>query len=234
MKKLLVAAVTSTLLATSAAWGQDAMDYYTRGVNSSLAKHKIKYFTRALQLDPYLADAYAKRATLYYFQDHFEESIQDYLRVIQLDPVRVKAYQMLSLVQLKSGNLHEAIASASRAIELDPKGATAYSQRAEAHRLRGMLDEGIRDATTAIRLRGDQRTTADAYATRAKIYEQLGRSDLSRDDFLKSFELDPRYAVLRYFTQTASLENTRRIGLFGIIGILFVMIFKMALPKPRK
>jgi tetratricopeptide (TPR) repeat protein len=234
MQRILVAAAVWLTVLSSAAWGQDAMEYYRRGLESSLSNQKINYFTRALQLDPAIADAYAKRATLYYFQDRFEEAIRDYTRATELEPERVAAHQMLSLVQLKSGYLDGAIASASRAIELAPGQVSAYSQRAEAYRLKGMLEEGMRDAATAIRLRGNQRAVADAYKTRGKIYEQLGRTDLSRDDLLKSFEVDPRYSVFRYFTQTASLEKTRRIGLFGIIGILFVMIFKMALPKPRK
>ena len=193
------------------------MEFYNRGLKNSLAYKKIEYFTKALLLDPNLVEAYEKRAIHYYFQRRLDKAIQDYTRVIELKPQRVNAYQMRGLAFLKkeqgegikaeinnltfhlskqevpefSESLERAIGNFSRAIELEPQLASAYSYRAEAYRLKGMTEEAIRDATIAIQLQRDQKSTANAYNTRAKIYRKLGQDELSEAYYSKSVELDP-------------------------------------------
>jgi hypothetical protein len=92
----------------------------------------------------------------------------------------------------------------------------------------------VRDSTTAIGLRGDERTTAIAYRTRAKALLELGYEEESDADFNKSVELDPRYVLIRYLTGTSSLEGVQRMGLMGIIAVCFVGIFQLTMRAPRK
>lgn len=141
---------------------------------------------------------------------------------------------MRGLCYLKDGQLDGAVADLNRAVELDPEQAKSYSYRAEAYILRGMAAEALRDSTKAIDLRGDLRTIASAYKTRAKAHQQLGHVEQSEADFDKSFELDPRYALVRYLASTASLESVRRMGLFGIIAIVFIGVFHVSLRAPKK
>jgi tetratricopeptide (TPR) repeat protein len=234
MKKMLFAILTYMMVTTSVAWAQDAMYFYKRGVESSLANRKIHYFTKALELNPNLVEAYEKRAIHYYFQQRFDNTIHDYTKVIELKPGAAEAYRMRGSAHLKKGELEPAIDSLSRAIELDPKIASAYGYRAEAYRLSGMATEAVRDSTKAISLRGDERTTATAYATRAKAHRALGHEEESDADFNKSVELDPRYVLIRYLTGTSSLEGVRQMGLMGIIAICFVGIFQLSMRAPRK
>jgi tetratricopeptide (TPR) repeat protein len=234
MKKVLITLLAYMVLATSVAWGQDAIYYYKRGLESSMADKKIEYFTKALQLNPNLTVAYEKRGLHYYFQRKWDKVIQDYAKVVEQRPDWAESYRMLSLAYLKTGRVDEAIAYASRAIELDPLLASAYSYRAEASRLKGRAAEALRDSTKAIQLRGDDRTTARAYKTRAQAHQQLGHGELSAADFNKSFELDPRYAIYRYLASTASLEEIRGMGLFGIIALILVGIFQLSLRAPKK
>ena len=234
MKRVLVVSLIYMLLVSTSALAEDAMDFYQRGLKSSLAYQRIEHFTKAIELNPKLVDAYEKRAIHFYFQRKYDRAIQDYSRVIELEPYHADGYRMLGQAYFKKGHLDEAIVNLSRAIELDPKLAKGFGYRAEAYRLKGMAKEALSDSTRAIQLKGNQRTTAKAYATRAKVYRQLGEEKLSDSDFNMSVELDPRYALVRYLTGTADLEGMRKMGLFGIIGILFVGVFKLALPAPRK
>jgi tetratricopeptide (TPR) repeat protein len=222
-------------LIAGAAWASDALDYYNLGLKSSIISRRIDYFNKALQLNPNLAEAYEKRAIHYYFQRRYERAIQDYTRVIALWPDHLEAYRIRGMAFLKKGDFDLAISDLNRALELDPKLVSAYSYRAEAYRLKGMAENAIRDASVAINLKGgDLRVIANAYSTRAKTYQQLGRDDLAEADFKKSYELDPRFAILRYFYGTFRLEDVHRMGLVGIIGLLFVGIFRLSLPVPRK
>ena len=272
MKRIIVLTTVYLSLAAAAAWGQDAKEFYSRGLRSSLACRKIEYFTKALQLNPNLAEAYEKRAIHYYLQRRFEKAIQDYTRVIELKPHRVNAYQMRGLAYLKKGHseglmaqidplasslsnspgpesselLERAIDDFSRAIELDPQLAGAYSYRAEAFHLKGLTDEAIRDSTKAIELGGSQQTIGRAYTTRAKVYRQLGLSELADEDFKKALELDPAHYVYNYvsftnflasFATDSSYISAGQVGWLGLIlfiALLFVVIFKLALPSPHK
>jgi tetratricopeptide (TPR) repeat protein len=222
-------------LIAGVAWGSDALDYYNLGLKSSITSRRIDYFNKALQLNPNLAEAYEKRAIHYYFQRRYEQAIQDYTRVIALQPDHLEAYRIRGMAFLNKGEFDLAIGDFSRALELDPKLVSAYSYRAEAYRLKGMAGSAIRDASMAINLKGgDLRVIASAYSTRAKTYQQLGRDDLAEPDFKNSYELDPRFTILRYFYGTFRLEDVRRMGLVGIIGLAFVGIFRLGLPVPRK
>jgi tetratricopeptide (TPR) repeat protein len=234
MKRMLFALIAYMMVTTSAAWAQDAMYFYKRGVESSLANRKITYFTKAVELNSNLVEAYEKRAIHYYFQRRYDKAIKDYTKVIELKPDGAEVYRMRGSAYLKKGVLEPAIADLSRAIELDPKVAIAYGERAEAYRLAGMAVEALRDSTMAIDLRGDDRTTAKAYATRAKAHLQLGHEEQSNSDFDKSVQLDPRYVLIRYLAGTTDLEGVRRMGLMGIIAISAVGIFQLSLRAPKK
>ncbi len=153
MKKIIVATLVYLCLAATTSWSQDDIEFYNRGLKSSLAYKKIDYFTKAIQLNPNLAEAYEKRAMHYYFQRRFDKAIQDYTKVIELKPHRVDAYLMLGRAYLRkkkgSGikaeiknlalnfrkhhvqeyneSLERAIESFNRAIEIDPQMTSAYS-----------------------------------------------------------------------------------------------------------
>ena len=269
MKRIAVATLVYCFLTAAAALAQDAVELYNRGLRSSLANKKIAYFTKALQLNPNLAEAYEKRAIHYYFQEKLDKAIQDYTRVIELKPDSLNAYLLRGLAFLKKGHgegliaeinrlalrytglgepedskaLERAIEDFSYVIKMDPRQAAAYSYRAEACRLLGMIDEAIRDSTTAIQLRGDQKSTAYAYATRAEIYRRLGQNELYKAYFSESVELDPYTPdypplhvplMLRYSVNIASLKTVSWLGLLGIIILSFVLIFNLTLRKPEK
>ncbi|MDH3898901.1 MAG: tetratricopeptide repeat protein, partial [Deltaproteobacteria bacterium] len=95
MKRTLIAVLAYMMVTTSAAWAQDAMHFYKLGIDSSLANTKIKYFTKAVELNPNLVEAYEKRAIHYYFQRRYDNAIRDYTKIIELQPEGPEAYLML-------------------------------------------------------------------------------------------------------------------------------------------
>jgi tetratricopeptide (TPR) repeat protein len=215
--------------------GENAMDYFNLGIKSNLTPRKIKYFSKALELDPNMAEAYEKRGMLYFFQEKFDNVIQDFQAYIKLSPPKTEAYRMLGMGYLKSGDYQPAIYNFTRAIEIDSKQASAYSNRAEAHFLSGNYDLTILDSTKAIEHGGDPRDIADAYRTRAKAFWQTGRNELSAVDIRSSWQIDPRYAY--YFKALygyANPESMRKAGLIGVIGIVFLLLFKFKLKPPEK
>ena len=234
MRRILITVMIFVALTASVAWGKDAVYFYNQGLESSLAYKRVNYFSQALTLNPNLVEAYEKRALHYYYQWKYDKAIRDYTKVIEFKPLSPKAYRMRGICYLKDGELDGAIADLSRAIELDPEQASAYGYRAEAYRLKGLAEDALRDSTKAIDLRGGPRITASAYRTRAKAHQQLGHVEQSSADFDKSFELDPRYAIYRYLASNSNLESVRKMGLLGIIALVFVGIFHLTLSAPKK
>ena len=253
MTKITIKTMVYLCLAVSAAWGQDAIEFYNRGLKSTLAYKKIECFTKAIQLNPNLADAYEKRGIHYYLQRQFDKAIQDYSKVIELKPHAVNAYLMRGLAYFKKDygegysteiknlafhlrkqkvrefnkSLEKAIDNFSYAIELDPQLASAYSYRAKAYRIKGMLEEALRDSNRVIQLQKDQQSMARAYATRAKIYRKLGQDELSEANFRKSVELDPYspdYPPLHVPLLDPCISDTPTLKVISRLGLVGIII----------
>jgi tetratricopeptide (TPR) repeat protein len=132
----------------------------------------------------------------------------------------------------------------TRAIELDPQLGTAYSYISEAYRLKGMTAEAIENSTKAIVLGAASRTIGRAYATRAKSYRSLGMVEEADQDFKRALRSAPEYIDYTFFTVTefladsaAESSSVKRVGLMGVfmvIGLVFVGIFRLVLPSPKK
>ena len=234
IKKMVICICAIAWLTSSQVYGEDAMDYFNLGLKSSITRTKIKYFSKALELNPKLAAAYENRGLLYYFQGKYDETISDYREYIAISAPKAEAFRMIGLGYLKIGLYEDATSSFSDAIKQDPEFAAAYANRAEAHRLCGKHEEAIRDSTKAIKLGKDPTIRGDAYRTRAKVYRKTGRFDLAVADNKATASEDPRYPFLRFMSDSASLEGTRKIGLILIIGIAFLFIFKLKLKPPEK
>ena len=244
MRKAIAGVICYVLLTACTVWGQDAMQFYDLGIKSSMTQRKIDYFTKALELDPNLSAAYEKRGMLYYFQENYTGTIQDFQKVAYLKPFHSETYVMLGLAFTNQGNLDEAIANLSRAIELDDQGAGAYSHRSEAFRLNRMIEEAIQDSTRAIKLGGSGPIIGRAYTTRSKAYRELGHNELADADFKKASKLDPENYMYRMLTSTelladwasesSSLESVGWMGVALIVALLFVVIFKLTMSTPKK
>ena len=212
----------------------NALEYFDLGLKTSMAYKKTNYFTKAIELNPRLAPAYEERGLNYYFQGKYNEVIEDYTNYIRLVPNKAEAYKMLGTAYLKINNHEKAIVNFDRALELEPEIKGVLGYRAEAFRMMGRLDEAIDDSTRAIAMEGNLRTLSDAYRTRAKAYLELSQDVLANADLKRAAEIDPRYFFYRYVSGYADLEDMRKAGLFGMIGLAFVFIFGLRLKPPKK
>ena len=244
-------------LTVPSTWGQDAVFFYNRGLESPLACKKIEYFTRAIQLNPNLAEAYENRAIHYYFQWQLDKAIQDYTRVISLKPHCVNAYLMRGLAFFKkeygegiraeiknmafhlsqkavpefSESLERAIDDFSSAIALDPELASAYSYRAKAYRIKGMTEAAFRDADRVIELWRDRQSIARAYATQARIYGKQGQDALSEAHLRKSITLDPYspdYPPLHVPLISHDSSDTANLESVRWLGLLVIILIIVA------
>ncbi len=195
----------------------------------------IQDYTRVIELKPKGVNAYLMRGLAYLKKEKGEGIMAE---------IKHMAFHLSKHEgPVFSESLERAVDDFSRAIELDPQLASAYSYRAEAYRIKGMIEEALRDSNIVIRLWRNNQSTARAYATRAKIYRKLGQNELSETNFRKSIEIDPYtpdYPPLHVplldpcISDTSTLKTISRLGLLGLIVVIFIVIFKLTLPAPKK
>src|SRR5262249_48730484 len=86
--------------------------------------------TRAIELDPTIADAWACRAVTRDSQDP-EKALADNTRAIELDPRLAHAWGNRGIVRVRKGDLAGAISDLERALQLSPDGPGAATFRRE-------------------------------------------------------------------------------------------------------
>jgi len=234
MKRLFVCLLTIVWLPTSAALAKEAAVYFDLASKSSSANKKIEYYSKALELDPNLASAYAKRGILFYFQGKYQKVIEDFENYTRLRPDDGEGYRMLGMGYLYLGTYDAAIATFNQALKVDPNLTSALCYRAEAYRRSGQNEKAISDSTEAIQLARDPRILADAYITRAKVYRELGLQDKAYADVRAALLKDPRTYFYRHISAYASLEEMRTAGLIGIIVLALVLILGLKFKAPKK
>lgn len=231
---LLVTVAWTTHVQNVYAFDGSAIEYFDLGLKTSMANKKINYFSTALELNPRFAPAYEKRGLHYYFQGKYDKVIEDFTHFIRLAPDKADAHRMLGMAYLKINNHEKAIVNFDRALDLEPEMKGVLGYRAEAFRMIGQLDEAIDDSSKALAMEGDPQILSDVYRTRAKAYLELDQEVLANADLKRAAQIDPRYFFYRYVSGYADLEDMRRAGLIGMIGMAFVFIFGLKLKSPKK
>ena len=89
-------------------------------VNESKYNQAIDIFSKAINLDPLWAEAWNKRATVYYLSGNFEKSQKDINKVLELEKRHFGALAGQGLVNIQLKNYDKAINSYKRAKEIYP------------------------------------------------------------------------------------------------------------------
>jgi tetratricopeptide (TPR) repeat protein len=80
----------------------------------------IETFDQLIENLPGFAEAYNKRATVYYMQGHYEASVRDALTTVRLNPYHFGAWHGLGLCYIALQQWRKAIAALKRAQRLQP------------------------------------------------------------------------------------------------------------------
>ena len=151
----------------------------------------IEHYSRAIELNPRLVEAYNNRGSAYQDIGKFNQAIADYNKAIEMNPNDTDAYYNRGNAYLEKREVDRAIGDFSKAIELNPKLSRAYNNRGVSYsRKGGNRSHAIEDFSKAIELNPEY---AEAYYNRGTICWlnlknwQEAKSDLT---FAKSIGLD--------------------------------------------
>ena len=209
-----------------------AADYNKRGLDKYAAQDltgAITDFTKAIELDPKLAEAYINRAHIRYDKKNWGGAINDYTTAIKLGAENSEIYTKRGdalytrNASVKPGDAlypefgnyldtHLAIADYTKAIKLIPDNAALYFKRGLALIARHRQKEAIADFTKVIEL---EPQNIEAYYYRANSKRDAGDIVIhysAIDDYTKVIEMNPKYAKA-YYERGYLLFSANGLGL---------------------
>jgi tetratricopeptide (TPR) repeat protein len=162
----------------------------------------IADFTKALEINPWYADAYSNRGVAYLHKGQYDRAIADYTKALEINPRYAEACFNRGNLYYKKGQYDKAIADFTKAVELNPRYAEAYSNRGVAYDDTGQYDKAIADYTKALEI-NPRYASAYAYNNRGVAYLHNGQYNKAIADFNKALEINPRVADAYYYRGVA-------------------------------
>lgn len=177
--------------------GDTHTDYCGRGL--AFAKRgefdrAIASYDKAIERDPWNAEAYANRGYVYYAKGEYDRAIANYSRAIEIDPGYTRVYINRGDAYSMKAEYDRAISDYTRALELNPRLAEVYDARGLARTAQGDFDRAISNFTVAI---GIEPRNAKVYFHRATAYRNKGLYEQAWQDVRKAqnlgLQIDPEF-----------------------------------------
>ena len=172
-----------------------AVDHFNRGIeqrNDGEYEKAIAEFTKAIQLDPKMADSYYERGSaLLTLETDLDAALRDFSKAIELNKKHYDAYFNRGTLFEKKKEWDKAIADFTSYITLDPadygQSASGFIERGKCLMEKGDLSASIADFTRAINAYPKD---ADAYKNRALAYKKAGKKAEAEADRKKTAVLE--------------------------------------------
>ena len=182
---------------------QAAYEAFCKGSGATDPDEKIRWYKKALELDPKLTGAYCNLGIALQNKSNLAGAIVAYKKAIELDPKYVKAYYNLGNAMYGKGDNDGAIRAYKKAIELDPKYAKAYYNLGVAIGNKGNLDGEIRAYKKAIEINPKY---AGVYNNLGIALKKKGDIDGAIRAYKKAIELNPK-DTKAYYNLGLALQN---------------------------
>ncbi|MBD2416136.1 tetratricopeptide repeat protein [Anabaena cylindrica FACHB-243] len=101
-------------------YGLEKIDHSQRLIDAGQLASAEELLTRLIQAQPDFAEAWNRRAFLYYSMGHYPKSLVDCQMVIQLNPVHFGAIHGMGLCYAAQGKYSEAIQAFQKALKIQP------------------------------------------------------------------------------------------------------------------
>jgi len=167
-----------------------ADDYYNLGNEAKDTEDKIKYYTKAIEINPYNAQFYYYRGLAYNKKTLFPLAIEDFGKAITYQPNYPSAYASRGFSYYEMGQQDAAIADYTKSISLDPNYAVTFFKRGVSYQKKGDNAKALEDYTEAIRLRPSY---VSALNNRGNILMRKGEYEKALADLNEAIRLNPKY-----------------------------------------
>lgn len=177
----------------------NANDWFEKGFRFFILENyeeTIDAFSKGIELDPQIAEAYLCRGIAYGSLPNFQRAIRDYDAAIKLDPKLAPAYSMRGGSYGALGIFQQALKDCDMAIELDPKLSLAYWNRGVINVALEKYQQALRDFNIAIELNPK---FAAAYSGRGAAYYRMGDYQKALLSSEMAINLNPKDQVAYYY-----------------------------------
>ena len=169
--------------------GDTHIDYCSRGL--AYAKRgefdrAIASYDKAIERDPWNAEAYASRGYVYYAKGEYDRAIANYSRAIDLDPAYTRVYVNRGDAYSMKAEYDRAVSDYTKALELNPRLAKVYDARGLARAAQGDFDRAVSNFTVAI---GLELLEPRFYLHRASAYRNKGLYEQAWQDVRQAQKL---------------------------------------------
>jgi len=148
----------------------------------------ISSCSKAIEIDPNYAAAYARRGYAYLNLQKYDLAIADFTKDIQLIPVATRSYLNRGTVYMQQNQYDLAIAEFTKSMSINPKEPQAWLNRGLAYIQNGQSDLAIPDCQKAIEL---EEKYWNAYFCLGLAFSNQGKYELAITNFNKAIERAP-------------------------------------------
>ncbi len=166
-----------------------------RARTATRPEDKVQWLTKALQLQPNLAEAYNDRGIANTQMGQLPQALNDFAQALSLNPNYVKAYNNRGNLHQKRGDLDKALQDYNKALALNANYALAYVNRGNVYQKKGLFDQALADYTKAIALKPDY---AVPYINRGLLLETRLDHARALGDFQQAIKLKPDRAAAHH------------------------------------
>ena len=171
-----------------------AIRYFQKGLRK-VAKRDfnaaITCFSKAIDAEPRMLDAYSFRGNSYLDLGQYEMALRDLDFVLKINPNNHVALYNRSIAKMALGQDYLALVDVDLAIQLSPAEAGYYLFRSIVHSQRKEYDIGLQDAAEAIRL-GEIKS---GHNNRAIIFEKKGDRASAISEWTEVLAVEPSNAT---------------------------------------
>ena len=99
------------------------IEYFEKGIQAMNLRNyplAIRFFNNLIEEDPNFAEAWNKRATVYFMMGDFDKSMLDIVKTLELEPRHFGALDGMSLIFIHQGQYQEALKVYDKMLELFP------------------------------------------------------------------------------------------------------------------
>ena len=99
------------------------IEYFEKGIQAMRIRNyplAIRFFNYLIEEDPNFAEAWNKRATVYFMMGDFDKSMQDIIKTLELEPRHFGALDGMGLIFIHQGQYKQAIDVYDKMLEIFP------------------------------------------------------------------------------------------------------------------
>ncbi len=99
------------------------IEYFEKGIQAMRIRNyplAIRFFNNLIEEDPNFAEAWNKRATVYFMMGQYDKSMQDIIKTLELEPRHFGALDGMGLIFIHLGQYEQAIDVYDKMLEIFP------------------------------------------------------------------------------------------------------------------